>query len=522
MLRLHGDENLIALIRSGNQGAFDVLFDRYQPRLLAFCRHMLKSTEDAEDVLQEVFVAAYNALLQDERSINARPWLYRIARNRCLNHLRRPVPEGHDTMDHLPMDGGTSTADKALKRQDFRNLVADVHTLPETQRTALLLREINGLSYEEIAQAMETSIPSVKSLLVRARIALAEASQARMLTCEEVQLQLAEVAEGLSKLSGSSRRHVRECEQCKEFRDELRSGSKHLAALAPIGLLGMLKALLAGKLGWGAASSGTAAAGGQAATGTSILAGTSATGTTAAGTATAGTAAAGTAAVSSAAAGVGTATATSGGAIGGLSAIGGAVGAKATAGVATAALLTAGAVEVKKTVVSPEPEAPAASAPAKRGAPAASSTRDAKQPARLDGERPRISIPALLAPPPASKPDPAATDKAPPAGPAPSASKAPTVPAADAKPAPAEHAPAGAPKRTAHGGADGTAAPGPATTAPPAHRAVPGEPGSHEGAPVTAPIAGEPPAKPAPKPALPRTTPQPAVQDGARQPGSSG
>ena len=76
--------------------AFEALFDRYHSRLLAFCRHMLRSTEDAEDVLQEVFVKAHAAMLADERPINARPWLYRIARNRCLNHLRRPAPEGQD------------------------------------------------------------------------------------------------------------------------------------------------------------------------------------------------------------------------------------------------------------------------------------------------------------------------------------------------------------------------------------------------------------------------------------------
>ncbi|HEY2056330.1 MAG TPA: sigma-70 family RNA polymerase sigma factor, partial [Solirubrobacterales bacterium] len=76
------------MARSGNPGAFETIVDRYQGRLLGFCRQMLGSTEDAEDVLQEVFVNAYRAMLADEREINLRPWLYRIARNRCLNHLR--------------------------------------------------------------------------------------------------------------------------------------------------------------------------------------------------------------------------------------------------------------------------------------------------------------------------------------------------------------------------------------------------------------------------------------------------
>ncbi|MGH2899534.1 MAG: RNA polymerase sigma factor, partial [Solirubrobacteraceae bacterium] len=77
LLRLQSDERLIALVRRGNHAAFETLVARYQSRLLAFCRHMLGSREDAEDVLQEVFAAAFNALLADEREINARPWLYR-------------------------------------------------------------------------------------------------------------------------------------------------------------------------------------------------------------------------------------------------------------------------------------------------------------------------------------------------------------------------------------------------------------------------------------------------------------
>ena len=214
LLKLQGDERLVALIRDGHDHAFEVLFERYHSRLLAFCRHMLRSTEDAEDVLQEVFVKAHAAMLADERPINVRPWLYRISRNRCLNHLRRPVPEGQDSMDVMVGEGGVTTAERVQKREDFRALVADVQDLPETQRTALLLREIDALSYEEIAETMDTTIPAVKSLLVRARMSLAEATHSRQLTCGEVRLELAEAAEGLRKASGPVRHHVKRCEQC--------------------------------------------------------------------------------------------------------------------------------------------------------------------------------------------------------------------------------------------------------------------------------------------------------------------
>src|SRR3712207_202293 len=137
------------MTRRGQHAAFETLVQRYESRLLAFCRHMLGSREDAEDVLQEVFAAAYNAMLRDERDINVRPWLYRIARNRCLNHLRKPTSTGLDSMDIFERDGGTTTADTVHKREEFRQIVADVQDLPETQRTALLLREIDALSYEQ-------------------------------------------------------------------------------------------------------------------------------------------------------------------------------------------------------------------------------------------------------------------------------------------------------------------------------------------------------------------------------------
>ena len=89
-------------------------------------------------------------------------------------------------MDLLPGENGVSVADRVQKREDFRALISDVGDLAETQRTALLLREIDDLSYDEIAQAMDTTVPAVKSLLVRARMSLADATQGRKLTCDEV------------------------------------------------------------------------------------------------------------------------------------------------------------------------------------------------------------------------------------------------------------------------------------------------------------------------------------------------
>jgi RNA polymerase sigma factor (sigma-70 family) len=307
LLRLQSDERLIALTRRGQHAAFEALCARYQSRLLSFCRHMLSSREDAEDVLQEVFAAAFNAVLADEREINVRPWLYRIARNRSLNHLRRASAVGVDSMDVHFADHGMSTGDHAIRRESFRELLGDVHELPETQRTALLLREIDALSYEQIAQAMETTVPSVKSLLVRARISLAEAAEARKLSCGEVRLELGEVAEGLVKLSAPARRHVRGCDSCRSFKRQLKENNTALAAIMPVGALLMFKKLLFAKLG----SAGSAHVGvGAGAT-----------------------------------AGAGAAAAGSAGAGGGIFTLGaGALATKAVAGLAAAAIVSAGAV----------------------------------------------------------------------------------------------------------------------------------------------------------------------------------
>ncbi len=261
-LRLQSDEKLVTLTRRGNQSAYEALVGRYHARILGFTRHMLASKEDAEDVTQESFAAAYSAMMADERAINVKPWLYRIARNRSLNHLRRQTAIGVDDFDHHVANYGRTTEDEVSQREDLRQLMTDVRELPESQRTALLLREIDALSYDQIAEAMETTVPSIKSLLVRARGGLAEAAEARQISCEEVRIELAEVAEGLTKLSPPVRRHTRECERCKGFQATLKQNNKALAMLLPIGPLLVLKKVVLAHIGTTASAGSTAAASG--------------------------------------------------------------------------------------------------------------------------------------------------------------------------------------------------------------------------------------------------------------------
>jgi RNA polymerase sigma factor (sigma-70 family) len=178
-LDARSDEQLVALLRQGRHSAFETLAARHQTRLLWFCWKMLRSKEDAEDALQDVFAAAFRALLADEREIQVRPWLYRIARNRCINQLRRARTVAVDLLDEHHAENGRTVVDKLASRQQFRELVDGVQALPDTQRTALLLREIDGFAYQQIATAMNTTVPGVKSLLVRARAGLRDSPTAR-------------------------------------------------------------------------------------------------------------------------------------------------------------------------------------------------------------------------------------------------------------------------------------------------------------------------------------------------------
>ena len=465
LLRLQSDEKLIALIRRGHHGAFEALVQRYQPRLLGFCRHMLGSQEDAEDVLQEVFAASFNAICADERPINARPWLYRIARNRCLNHLRRPQASGQDSMDVFERDGGATTADTVHKREEFRHIVADVQELPETQRTALLLREIDALSYEQISEAMETTVPSVKSLLVRARVSLAEASEARLLTCAEVRLELGQVAEGLTRTTAPVRRHLKQCERCSTFRGELRSTTKALAAIYPVAPLIFLKKLWIAKAGMGGGAAAAASGGG---------AGAGMTGTGMAGVA------------ASAAGGI-----TAGGAF---SAGVGTLASKAAAGVAAAVIVTAGAVEMKhareRQTPAPAPalvaQAPSASAPtaaAPAVEPARVTRRERPAPAETKPE-PVASEPAVTAPPPAPVPAPAPEPVTPPAPPVQEEGSTVTLPPREEEPPPAEPIP-------------GEPEPIEPPPPPPGEGTV-----TTPTAPAPAPPAGEPTPPPPPPPAF--------------------
>jgi RNA polymerase sigma factor (sigma-70 family) len=270
LLKLRSDEQLLDLFRSGSDEAFRAIYDRYRQRLFAYVRQMLGTgpRQDAEDVLQDVFVRAYGSLRGDSREVNVRAWLYRVAHNRCIDHLRRPTPPAADVFElsrkplHDPME-------EAQRREDLSRLVADIARLPEQQRSALLMREIDGLAYVDLAAALDVTVPAVKSLLVRARIGLVEAAEARDADCQEIRHDLLDAYDRGVKASSRARRHMRSCPHCAEYRTALRGMQRSFAALSPAGAgplaMAAAKLLGLGGAGGGAAAGGSAAAGGGAA-----------------------------------------------------------------------------------------------------------------------------------------------------------------------------------------------------------------------------------------------------------------
>ncbi|HUB76927.1 MAG TPA: sigma-70 family RNA polymerase sigma factor [Solirubrobacteraceae bacterium] len=253
------------MFRAGSDDAFRVIHERYHARLLAYARQMLRgSGGDAEDALQDVFVRAFRALRASNRPVLLRAWLYRIAHNRCIDELRRPVPiPAALELDARPAiasaGAGQDPSVQAERSEAVARLVADVRTLPVGQRSALLMREVQGMSYQELAETLGLTVPAVKSLLLRARTGLLELKLARETPCREIQLALAEASDRGVRMNARCRRHVRECPECRSYHRGLRVLDRRLAALAPVGPLAKLSGLL------GFSGGGTSAAGGGAA-----------------------------------------------------------------------------------------------------------------------------------------------------------------------------------------------------------------------------------------------------------------
>lgn len=176
------DQQLVERVQAGDKSAFDLLVRKYQHRVLKLVGRFVSDTAEAEDVAQEAFLKAYRALASFRGDSAFYTWLYRIAINTAKNALvsnrRRPVDFDLDLQDpeqydrHARLKEG-DTPEGVLLTEEIRNVVERaMEQLPEDLRTAIVLRELEGLSYEEIAEAMDCPVGTVRSRIFRAREAI--------------------------------------------------------------------------------------------------------------------------------------------------------------------------------------------------------------------------------------------------------------------------------------------------------------------------------------------------------------
>lgn len=262
------DERLARLVAGGSEAAFAALYDRYHQCLFRYCRSLVYNDVDAQDALQSTFAAAYAALTRCEKDIVLRPWLFRIAHNESISLLRRRRP--CEELPEITDDASGTLQERLEQRQQLEFLITDLRELPDQQRGALLMRELSGLPYEEIATALSTSTGSIKRAIFDARHALCELREGRDMACDDV----------CRVVSNSDRRllrgrrirgHLRECPSCAAFAKSIPVRRKQLHALtAPLSPVAA-STILSQVVGGGSAAAG--AGGGAASAGAGIAAG---------------------------------------------------------------------------------------------------------------------------------------------------------------------------------------------------------------------------------------------------------
>jgi RNA polymerase sigma-70 factor (ECF subfamily) len=176
------DQELVRRVQHGDKKAFDVLVRKYQQKIVKLISRYVRDQDEALDVAQETFIKAYRALAKFRGDSAFYTWLYRIAINTAKNYLvsqsRRPPDTDIDAEDAVQFEGDsqlreTDLPEQLVHRDEVERVIYEaIDALPEDLRTAITLRELEGLSYEEIAQAMECPIGTVRSRIFRAREAI--------------------------------------------------------------------------------------------------------------------------------------------------------------------------------------------------------------------------------------------------------------------------------------------------------------------------------------------------------------
>lgn len=227
---LLGDERLAQRVGNGDERAFAVVYERYHQILYRYCRSILRNDADAQDALQSTFAAAFAALRAGQRDAPMRPWLFRIAHNESVSLLRRRRPAAE--LSAASEYGATSIEEQVAERAKFSLLLHDLRELTDRQRSALVLRELSGLSHQEIAVALGTSVGGAKQTIFEARQSLFEFAEGRAMACDEIRKTISD-ADGRAMRSRRVRAHLRDCGGCAAFAAAIPARTGELRALAP-------------------------------------------------------------------------------------------------------------------------------------------------------------------------------------------------------------------------------------------------------------------------------------------------
>ena len=244
--RLLSDERLTRRAVGGDERAFAAIFRRYHQSLYRFCLAIVGNPEDAQDALQNTMIKVLRALPGEERRIDLKPWLFRIAHNESIDLLRRRRQTRE--LDAEYAAPGYGLAEDAATRERLRGLLVDLRELPDRQRDVLVMREMAGLDFEEIAAALSTSSAVARQTLYEARQSLRQMEEGREMSCDLVTRALSD-GDGRVTRRRDVRAHLRTCAGCRAFRDEIEDRERSFAALSPlpaVAAAGMLQGLLGG------------------------------------------------------------------------------------------------------------------------------------------------------------------------------------------------------------------------------------------------------------------------------------
>ncbi|MGH2973870.1 MAG: sigma-70 family RNA polymerase sigma factor [Gemmatimonadales bacterium] len=240
---------------------FEAIYERYHQALHRFCLSIVGNSEDAGDALQNTMVKALRSLPGEEREIQLKPWLYRVAHNESIELLRRRRDQVE--LDAQVVAPTSAPEEAAAMRERLHALIADLRELPERQRSALVMRELAGLEFAEIAEALDTSASVARQTVYEARLSLGQLKAGREMDCGKVQWELSG-EDGRVARRRDIQAHLRECAECRVFRDAIDARRRDLGALAPLpaaASAGLLHAILAGGGAGGPGLGGTVGAG---------------------------------------------------------------------------------------------------------------------------------------------------------------------------------------------------------------------------------------------------------------------